>query len=140
MSSPPDPVFFTDRDLGKQFPAALRAHGLVVETHDDHFGQQTPDEVWLAAVAKRNWIVLTRDKRIRYSPVALSAALGAEARVLILVAKNLTHARLAEVFIDSLPRVRRLLGGQQEAFVGKIRRDAVDVWVTKTQWERSVSR
>jgi len=140
MSSPPDPVFFTDRDLGKQFPATLRAHGLIVETHDDHFGQQTPDDEWLEVVAKRSWTVLTRDRRIRYSPVALSAAMGAEARVLILVAKNLTHDRLAEVFIDSLPRIRRLLSGQQEAFIGKIRRDAVDVWVTKAQWERSVSR
>jgi hypothetical protein len=31
-------VYFTDRNLGKQFPEILRAAGLTVERHDDHFG------------------------------------------------------------------------------------------------------
>lgn len=140
MSSPPEPIFFTDRNLGRQFPTALLTHGLIVESHDDHFGPQTADEQWLSDVATRGWVVLTRDRRIRYNPIALSAAMHAGARVLILVGKNLTHARLAEVFIDALPRVRRLLMRQQEPFLGKIRRDAVEVWVTKSQWERNVSR
>jgi hypothetical protein len=30
-------VFFTDRDLGTQFPAILSAAGLRVEKHADHF-------------------------------------------------------------------------------------------------------
>jgi hypothetical protein len=38
-------VFFTDRDLGKRFPEILRAAGLTVQRHSDHFEPETPDEV-----------------------------------------------------------------------------------------------
>jgi hypothetical protein len=46
-------VFFTDRDLGKQFPAILTAAGLSVERHIDHFDDRTPDPEWLEAISKR---------------------------------------------------------------------------------------
>ena len=59
-------TFFTDRDLGKQFPARLREAGLVVERHGDHFAADTPDAQWLAEVGRRRWIAITHDERIRY--------------------------------------------------------------------------
>jgi hypothetical protein len=43
-------VFFTDRDLGLQFPAVLRDAGLSVERHVDHFPPDCPDETWLREV------------------------------------------------------------------------------------------
>ena len=66
-------VYFTDRDLGKQFPARLRAAGLVVERHADHFAADAPDAVWLPAVARRGWIVITHDARMRYKANELAA-------------------------------------------------------------------
>ena len=61
-------VFFTDRDLGLQFPSILRDAGLSVERHADHFAPACPDDVWLGEVARRAWIALTHDTRIRYKP------------------------------------------------------------------------
>jgi hypothetical protein len=46
----PEPVFFTDRDLGKKFPEILRGAGLKVERHADHFRQDTPDAEWLQEI------------------------------------------------------------------------------------------
>jgi PIN like domain len=57
----PGPVFFTDRDLGKKFPEILRAAGLRIERHMDHFRHDTPDEEWLWEIGKRKWIALTHD-------------------------------------------------------------------------------
>jgi hypothetical protein len=34
-------VYFTDRDLGKKIPEILRAAGLSVERHADHFQHDT---------------------------------------------------------------------------------------------------
>ncbi len=45
----------------------LRAAGLYVEVHDDHFRQDALDPEWLTAVGEKNWIVVTRDERIRYN-------------------------------------------------------------------------
>ncbi len=75
-AKPPDPpVFFIDRSLGKlDVPGALRAAGYQCKIHDEHFEQQTDDEIWLAAVAAERWIVLTKDERIRYRPLELAGA------------------------------------------------------------------
>ena len=61
-------VYFTDRDLGKQFPQILSAAGLKVERHADHFVHDAPDEEWLATVGAKGWIALTHNSRIRYTP------------------------------------------------------------------------
>lgn len=39
-------VFFTDRDLGRQFPDILEANGILVERHRDHFADTAADEEW----------------------------------------------------------------------------------------------
>jgi hypothetical protein len=57
-------VYFTDRDLGKIFPAVLSQAGLTVERHHDHFAPDCPDEEWLAAVGSPGWVAITHDTRI----------------------------------------------------------------------------
>jgi hypothetical protein len=77
------PEFFIDRSLGrKTVPEALRAHGLVVHTmadvYGERIGQGLKDEVWLRDVGERGWVVLMRTMRSggvqqsvrRSSPVA----------------------------------------------------------------------
>ena len=69
-------VYFTDRDLGKRFGEILKAGGLTVERHGDHFAPDTPDEAWLAEVGRRGWIVLTHDRRIRYKRTNATPSFG----------------------------------------------------------------
>ena len=59
--------FFFDRNLGHRVPEALRAAGRLVELHDDHFAEDTPDEVILEAVARAGW-VLVPGWRFRKAP------------------------------------------------------------------------
>jgi hypothetical protein len=66
-------VFFTDRDLGTRFPEILKGAGLSVERHADHFLPDCPDEDWLAEVGKRQWVALTHNLRIRYTPNRLGS-------------------------------------------------------------------
>jgi hypothetical protein len=80
-------VYFTDRDLGKRFPEILRASGLNVERHADHFPPETPDEVWLEEVGKRGWIALTHDQRIRYKPNERDAVMRHRVALLVVVGK-----------------------------------------------------
>jgi hypothetical protein len=70
-----EPVFFTDRDLGKKFPEILRRAGLKVERHADHFRHDTPDAEWLQEIGKRQWIAITHDSRIRYKPNELQTVM-----------------------------------------------------------------
>ena len=60
-------AFFIDRSLGRKIVAdALRQAGAEVHVHGDHFPPDARDEEWLRVVGQRGWIVLTKDKMIRY--------------------------------------------------------------------------
>ena len=69
MSAPPEWVFFTDRDLGAHiFPDHLRAAGLRVERHVDHFAHDAHDKDWLPEVARQGWVILSSDQRMPFVP------------------------------------------------------------------------
>jgi hypothetical protein len=96
---PPEPiVFFIDRSLGKHVvPEALRRLGARVEVHDDHFGKETDDADWIADVAGRGWVILTKDRRIRYGPLERTAVFAANARMFALTGGNLRGPEMAAV-------------------------------------------
>jgi uncharacterized protein with PIN domain len=73
----PDPItLFLDRSLGKNIVAeALRKAGV----HDDHFKQDVTDTTWLTIVGKRKWVVLTKDRRIRFRAIERQALINAGA-------------------------------------------------------------
>ena len=86
-------VFFIDRSLGKNVvPLALREVGINVEIHADHFADDAPDELWLAECGSRDWVVLAKDKQIRYNELERIALLKAGVASFILISGNLAGA------------------------------------------------
>jgi hypothetical protein len=66
-------VWFTDRDLGKQFPRTLADAGLAVERHGDLFPPDGSDEQWLEHCGTQGRVAITHNSRIRYVPNELAA-------------------------------------------------------------------
>ncbi len=112
-------VFFTDRDLGHQFPAILRAAGLRVERHTDHFAHDCPDDEWLAEAARRGWVAITHDGRIRYKPNELSAVVQHKVSLLVVIG-DAPYTALARSFVATLPRVLTFLDEHRPPFIGKV--------------------
>lgn len=112
-------TYFTDRDLGKRFPAALRAAGIFVEEHAAHFRHDTPDDEWIPEVARRGWIAVSHDARIRYKPNEKDAVLQSGLGLIILVGK-VPHDQLAQNFIDSIARIDRFVGTEPKPFIAKL--------------------
>jgi hypothetical protein len=111
-------VFFIDRSLGKiDVPGALRSAGYDCELHDDHFGQQTEDAAWLSAVAARNWVVLTKDERIRYRPLELLALESAGVRAFIVICGNVRGSDTARILLDAMPGILKAVGGRSRSFI-----------------------
>lgn len=57
-------ILFLDRSLGKGLGRNLRrirGFPATVETHDQHFAQNTPDDVWLAEIGQRGWFAIGQD-------------------------------------------------------------------------------
>jgi hypothetical protein len=114
-------VYFTDRDLGKRFGEILKAGGLTVERHVDHFADETPDEEWLAEVGRRNWIALTHNRRIRYTPNERDAVMRHRVGLLVIVGKA-PYPDLARAFVATLPRIEAFLAGHRPPFIAKVYR------------------
>jgi predicted nuclease of predicted toxin-antitoxin system len=121
-SAPPETVFFVDRDLGPRFVEVLRASGLPVEAHDDHFSPETRDEDWLRVVASRDWVILTHDAKIRYTSRAKEAIFMARARVIVLRGKAPT-SEIAKSFVRTIQRIRRFLDRHEAPFIAKVYRN-----------------
>lgn len=115
------PTFFTDRDLGKSVPAALRAAGISVEAHAQHFAHDTPDEEWIAAIAAQGWVAVTHDGRIRYKPNEKQAVLDAGLALIVLVGKA-RHAELSENFVRSISRIEAFLEREAPPLIAKLYR------------------
>jgi hypothetical protein len=98
-------------------PDALRRAGAVVEAHADHFAPDAPDETWLTVVGERRWVVVTKDKAIRYRETELAALKAARVAAFVLTAKGLTGPANGEVLVKALPAVRRFLVGNRPPFV-----------------------
>jgi predicted nuclease of predicted toxin-antitoxin system len=124
--------------LGKKRIAdALRAAGVEVRVHDDHFAPDAHDTEWLAAVGRRGWIVLTKDKGIRWRALECAAVMDARVRQFTLTAGNLDAAAMARAFVRALPAVRRCLASSEGGFIAKVDRGGrVQVLLTEAQWKR----
>lgn len=99
---------------------ALIAKGLLVKIHDDHFRRDEEDRMWLTAVGQRRWVVLTKDQRLRYRPLEITALRSSGARVFILVAGNLRGSQIAEVFVAALSEMCRILHAHEGPFIARI--------------------
>jgi hypothetical protein len=115
------PTFFTDRDLGKQFPAILSAAGLSVERHQDHFAPDAIDEEWLEFVGRSGWVALTHDRRIRYAPNELAAVIRSRVALLIVIGKT-PLLELARAFVSTYPRIEEFLSSHTPPYIGKVYR------------------
>lgn len=114
-------VFFTDRDLGKQFPSILEVAGFRVERHDAHFGPTTPDEVWLRHAGRNGWIAVTHDKRIRYKPNELEAVLDHRVALLVVVG-HAPFAEFARSFVATRSRIERFITQRKPPYIAKVYR------------------
>jgi predicted nuclease of predicted toxin-antitoxin system len=125
MNTPERLVFFVDRSLGRKIiPDALRKAGEEVRVHDELFIQSAKDEVWLAEAGKQGWIVLTKDKNIRYRAIELQALLAAKVRAFVLTARgDLSGAEVGQIFVKALPAMNKLCRTTKPPFIARVSRD-----------------
>ncbi|GGL46365.1 PIN-like domain-containing protein [Planomonospora parontospora] len=105
MSPPEQPrKFFVDRSLGRvAVPGLLRAAGWDLITLAEHYGvpedEQVSDTRWIEDSAKRGWVVLMKDKRIRYRQAEIEAVIEHHARCFVVTRGDLTSTAYADRFI-----------------------------------------
>jgi hypothetical protein len=114
-------IFFTDRDLGKQFPAILSSAGLAVERHRDLFAPDGSDEQWLEYCGKNQRIAISHNLRIRYTPNELAAVVRHGVALLIVIG-DARLADLASNFVLSMQRIDAFVAKHQPPYIAKVYR------------------
>ena len=124
ISKPPERVtFFLDESLDSlTIATALREAGAVVERSTDHFAKGTKDEVWLARAGRNRWIVLTRDKRIRYRQLERLALQAAKVRAFVFTGGNVTSKDTGAILVKALQRMKNIALADPGPFIHHIGR------------------
>lgn len=108
MSRPPR-EFFVDRSLGRlAVPAGLRAGGWDIRTLAEVYGadeESVADVEWLELCGRRGWVVLAKDKRIRYRPAEIDAIRLFSVKAFVLTSGNLTSAQQVERLFGNESRI-----------------------------------
>ncbi|MGI9156661.1 MAG: hypothetical protein ACR2FG_08495 [Marmoricola sp.] len=108
MSSDRPPEFFFDRSLGKTSARLLREHGWTVHLIADFYpddAAEIADEQWIAEGCRRGWILLTKDKKVRYRTQELAALRNGH--LFCLASGNLDLQAMAQRFIEAGPAIVR---------------------------------
>jgi predicted nuclease of predicted toxin-antitoxin system len=113
-------IFFIDRCLGKKLADSLRNKGATVEIHDDHFKQDIEDKDWLRIVGERNWVVLTKDKKIASRTLELEAVAEGNVRLFAFVDGDVSGVVVAQAFVNALENMRGFMRGNPAPFIAKV--------------------
>jgi hypothetical protein len=101
-------------------PDRLRDIHPIVHAHDDLFPQDTDDDVWLREAARRGWIVLTRDDRIRYRPGEQREIIEAGLACFCLnPTKGMTAEEWADVLVKALPKILEIQQRRRRKAISK---------------------
>ena len=114
-------LYFTDRDLGKKFPAILGAAGLTVEMHSALFPPQGSDEQWLEYCGKNGRVAITHNRRIRYVPNELAAVMQHGVALLVVIG-HAPFPELAGNFVNTIARIDAFLAMHKPPFIAKVYR------------------
>lgn len=109
----------------------MREAGVEVHVHDDYFRPDARDEEWLSEVGRRGWIVLTKDKMIRYRGPELAALRRARVSAFVLTGGDLQGQEMARIFVQSLPKIMRFVKKNSPPFIAKITKSGTVSMVLK---------
>ena len=118
----PEPfVFFCDRALGRcVVPKLIKAAGEEVRIHDDLFGQDTPDDVWLEVIGKKGWVALTKDGAIRRNALLIGCVMTYKVPIFMVGRADAKGEEVGRCVVDAMPSMRRALRRFRRPMVASI--------------------
>jgi predicted nuclease of predicted toxin-antitoxin system len=116
----PELTFFFRSLGGKVVAQTLRQQGEKVIVHDDVFPQDAFDEIWLTQAGTEGWVVLSKDRRIRYRANEHAALKAAKVRAFVLTGGNMPGEAMAQAFVEALPRMKELAATRTPPFLATV--------------------
>lgn len=124
------PKFFIDRSLGRvAVPNGLRDDGWDVVTLAEHYGiprdEEVADTEWIADAASLGWVILMKDKRIRYRSAEIGAVAEHQAKCFVITRGDLTSADMVRRFTANKKAIYRL-AATRGPYIYSVQQDRLD--------------
>jgi len=118
-------TFFFDRCTGSGVPKLLRQAKppFGVQFHDEPsngFSQNMPDDEWLAVVSKKQWVVISHDKRFHEDSLAIEAVRQHKARVFYLCGGSLPNWDKLRIFAQAFKRIKAIVETQEPPYIYQV--------------------
>ena len=113
-------MFFIDNNLSRYLADGMRGFKEDVTHLLDHFAQNVQDVTWLQAIAQNDWLLITRDERIRKNPAELNALKSYQIGAFFLGGKNRSRCDLIQQLVRNWPRIKRLAARTKRPFAFRI--------------------
>jgi hypothetical protein len=91
---------------------ALVQQGIKHERHGHHFSPGAQDTAWLPFVGEKGWILITKDKRIRFNDLEKEAVVASKVREFYFTSGSFSGSEMATILITALPE---MISALQEA-------------------------
>lgn len=91
--------------------------GVEAEAHLDHFAHSTHDDVWLADIGHRGWIVITNDKRIRFNESERRALTEHSVGCFVLTSGNRTKWETMRALAKGWDRIQQIAATVHRPFI-----------------------
>jgi PIN like domain len=119
-----DFVLFLDENLDNCKPIleSLAEQNVRVERYRAHFQPGSADEVWLAFVGERSWVVLTKDKKNRYNEWEKLAIRRQKVTEFYFGSGNMSAVEMAAALVIALPEIRRICRSEAPPLIGSVSR------------------
>jgi hypothetical protein len=90
------------------------------ERHGNHFSPGTEDTNWLPFVGQKGWLLVTKDKKIRYNELEKAAVLRHRVREFYFSSGNYSGAEMAEMLVVALPEMAKIYRKHGAPFIASI--------------------
>lgn len=115
------PVFLDEALQSQKLAGALRQAGFSVRLHKDYFTSGTPDSTWLREVGRKNWLVVTRDQRIRKRRFERLSVDQASVGLFVICGKqDLSAQGIVDLFTKAKGKMLKFLEKHKPPFIANI--------------------
>lgn len=112
--------FFVDNNLSRGLARGMAAFGEDVTHLQDHYPVDAKDTDWLPQVGRDEWILLTRDNKIRFKPAELGAIKQHRVGAFFLGGKDRSRWDLVQQVVRNWVRMNELAGKTARPFAFRV--------------------
>lgn len=112
--------FFVDNNLSPGLAKGMKGFGEDIVHLQDYFSTDADDELWLAHIGTKKWILITRDDRIRFRLSELAALREHRVGAFFMGGKHRDGCQLVQQLARNWLRMKDLADKTRKAFAFRI--------------------